>query len=271
MSDYMIRKDSEKYTYRKRIDPDIDEAYERIKRNYRERSRTLVGRQMFTPSSSGGTTDNGNTARIFFSYEKREAVLNMMEEVPEPPPNATRAKHDEYKRKVEDKKKFKDVIRKLLQNFSVILNIMNSDKMVRIEEYAELCTSTALLIREEIPWAEFSPTTHLILMHSPQMIKDNNGRGLLAYSEEGAEGNHKLIKNIREKGARKMSLNRNLRDVMKKLYISSNPKFRKFKHVKSCSHCKVEGHSVRSCPLKQNNPKNEDEILFDSLTYENDE
>lgn len=269
-SDILMRFDSDKKTYYKRIDPDIEKKFEQVKKNYRERSRILLGRMMYTPSSGGGTTDNGNTARIFFSHDKRDKVLKMMEEIQEPAENADEDEHEEYSRKVQEKQDFQVAFKKLLQNMSVILNIINSDRLVKIEEYAEFCTNTALMVREKFPWVQFSPTVHEFLAHSAQIIRDNNGRGLLAFSEEGSEATHKLIKNLREKGARKMSLNRNLWDVMKKLWIGTDLSFRRFKRTLTCSHCHVSGHSVRSCPLKQQKQKNEDDLLFDQLTYDDE-
>ena len=267
ISDIMKRFDAQKLTYYKKVDPDIEKKFKEVKEGYVDRSRTVFGKLMWAPSPDGGTTDNGNTARMFFSYEKRQNVLDLMEDILQPAEGADAKEYEEYWRKVEEKEEFQDVLRILLQNLGTILNILNSDELVRIERFADLCTSTAVLVAEKLPWVQFSPTVHAILAHAPQVIHDNGNRGLLGFSEEGSEANHKLIKNLREKEARKMSLDRNLWDVLKKLWIRTDLRFRQFKRVLVCSHCHAKGHSVRGCPLKTQKPKNEDDLLFDSLIY----
>ena len=268
ISDIMKRFDANKRTYYKKVDTDTQEKFDQVKKNYVDRSRDVMGKLMWAPSPDGGTTDDGNTSRMFFSYEKRNNVMDMMEPILEPAEGADEATYEEYYKKFQAKKEFQEVLWELLHNLCTILNIINCDKLVRIEEFAELCTDTALLVVEKLPWVQFSPTVHSVLAHAPQVIRENGNRGLLAFSEEGSEANHKSIRRLRERAARKMSLDRNLWDVLKKLWISSDLTFRKFKRVLVCSHCHATGHSVRGCPLKKEKSSNEDDVLFEKLTYD---
>ena len=39
-------------------------------------------------------------------------------------------------------------------------------------------------------WIRFTPTAHTVLAHSAELIEQNNGRGLLNYTEKGFQANN---------------------------------------------------------------------------------
>ena len=266
VTDVMMRQAAGKKTYHKAIHKTIKDRFEAVKKEFRFNSSKVFKTTMFTPRQGSGTSDTGNVSRLFF--RQRNLAFQLMNPIPMPDEDATMEQVDDYASKVEDYEHFKFHFGKVLKNLSVILNVLNCDRLVRIQEFAELCTETSLIVVENLKWIQFSPTVHAILAHAPQIIQNHGCRGLLAFSEEGSEGTHKLIKEIREYGARKMNLEMNLEDVMNKLWIETHPEMKAFIKVLECSNCKQTGHTVRSCPKKLPKGETEDDLLFEELTYD---
>ena len=101
---------------------------------------------------------------------------------------------------------------------------MNSQKRaINIGLYRQLATSVYLKIMETFPWCVISPSLHRVLAHSWELIEVNNGKGLGSQSEEGAEGQNKYIRHLREHGARKTSVEDNFEDVFNRLWRRSSP------------------------------------------------
>lgn len=163
--------------------------------------------------------------------------------------------------------KQRKVLPQLLQNCSVILRIINSDEQVNVEEFELLCRETNLILIDHFSFMNITPTVHAVLAHSPDIIRNNKGVGLNCHSEEGSEGSHKVLRHVREHGARKMSLELNLKDAFRKMWFMSDPTIRNMKRKLICSHCEDVGHTVRSCPEVKEVGKNEDDLLIESLIY----
>ena len=163
--------------------------------------------------------------------------------------------------------KQRKVLPQLLQNCSVILRIINSNEKVNVEEFELLCRKTNLILIDHFSFMNITPTVHAVLAHSPDIIRNNKGIGLNCHSEEGSEGAHKVIRHVREHGARKMTLELNLKDTFRKMWFMSDPTIRSMKRKLICSHCEEVGHTVRSCPEVKQVGKNEDDLLVESLTY----
>merc|ERR1711894_375521 len=103
-------------------------------------------------------------------------------------------------------KRQRKVLPQLLQNVSVILRVLNSYEDVNVEEFEKLCKETNLILVDYFDFMNITPTVHAVLAHSPDIIRNNQGKGLNNLSEEGSEGSHKVMKHLREHGARKHSL-----------------------------------------------------------------
>ena len=242
----MMRFDAGKTKYREHIDDDAKKRFADIEKKYRDRSRIDLKKPMFLPKQGSGTSDTGDNSRWFFAEENREKILDKLLSVAvKPPEGATEEEIKAYEELDKKQKHFKKHIRKVIRNLSVILNIINSDKHVRVQEYAKFCTKTALYVRKNLPWVEFSNTVHQILAHSAQLIEENEGRGLLSKSEESSESTHKFVKYFREHGARKMNVFYNILDTMKKLWFKTDPGQRAFDKEIKCSKCLKFGHSCR--------------------------
>jgi len=89
------------------------------------------------------------------------------------------------------------------------------------------------------------------------------------FTEEGIETLHKLVRRFRELLARKNNLFLNLFDVWRQLMVRSDPVIRSKKRKLTCSVCKGEGHTKRSCSKRDELTKqgcsDEYDDLFDSL------
>ena len=168
-----------------------------------------------------------------------------MEPLPKPAQSATKKEKETYEEKVRVQRHFKKYFKKVIMHLSVIVDIINSDRFVRVQLYEKLCTNTALYVRKHFPWIEFSPTVHQILGHSAQLIEENGGRGLLAFSEEGSEAIHHVVKEVRGKETRKMNVFVNILDTMNKIWFRTDPGQRAFDKVIKCSICFKFGHSCR--------------------------
>ena len=249
--DLALRNDSNKYEYFVEQAPEVKEAHKAAVKQYQEFSVAAIGRALMTPGGvKGGTTDDGNTARVFFSPEMRDAVCSIM---------------------VKDDPAFKRTFKKKLQYLHVILSIVNSDRLVDVDAYEEYCKDFAVYVRRSLPWAQFSPTMHALISHSPEIIRNNSNRGLLSLSEEGSEGSHKVIKHLRDKGARKTGPEDNLKDVVKKMWIMTDKTVQSYKKVLNCTFCGEINHTVRSCPKKKPVQKTQDDLIIDRLTIEEDD
>ena len=101
---------------------------------------------------------------------------------------------------------------------------------------------------------------HLKTSQVPISIKNlfclvalNGNRGLLDLSEENLEKMHKVVRQLREKGARLLSM-------------LANPVVRTVKPPVTCKHCHQVGHSTRGCKVlaAERNPQelSEDDVAF---------
>ena len=71
-----------------------------------------------------------------------------------------------------------------------------------------------LLVEEIGAWVRFTPTMHEFYAHLPQLIEENEGRGLKSVSEENLEALHKVVRRVRERKARLVNVEMNLTDVL---------------------------------------------------------
>ena len=203
------------------------------------------------PDSSGtgaGNTDTGNSARKFFDFKNRTHIIDLVEGTPQE----------------------KEALATLHKNFSIILRLYSSkNHVIDVDYLEELCTETNLLLVTTFPWATQPPCVHKLLAHSAQRIRMNDHKGLGYFTEEGIETLHKLVRRYKELLARKNNLFLNLFDVWRALMVRSDPFIRSKKSKLSCSVCKGEGHTKRSCPKRDELTKqgclNEYDDLFNNM------
>ena len=177
-------------------------------------------------SGHGGKSDTAQMARAFFSPEKQEHVIDLFEGTDEEKAN----------------------LNLLLKNLSLILKIISTkSKEIDVHKFENFCITTYLHLAQSFPWTSIPPSIHRILAHSAEKIKMNDNYGLGAFSEEGLESTHKLVRRFRSLLARKTSLSDNLRDVFKHLWIRTDPVIRGHARELCCTYCGTNGHTKRSC------------------------
>jgi hypothetical protein len=199
-----------------------------------------------SPRSDGGSSDDGNTAKRFFAAENRAAVINL------------------FKGTVHEKA----VLQQLIQNFSIILRVISTKRLIDADAFEDFCNKTYLLLCEEFPWVSVSTSVHRLLGHSAERIRLNQGYGLGMVSEEGLEALHKLVRCFRELGARKTSLEDNIQDVFTHLFIRSDPTIRSFNRMLVCSNCSETDHTRRGCPYLKKTVSTIEDDLFQSFFQE---
>ena len=61
----------------------------------------------------------------------------------------------------------------------------------------------------------------------------------------------RVLRNTRERGARKNSIPNCNKDIVNKMWDRSEPKVREFRIDPPCKSCRQYGHNIRSCPLRK--------------------
>lgn len=142
-------------------------------------------------SGGAGTSNDGNTARRFFSNPSLSAEI-------------TGIKKD------------------LIYRCSVILSAISSGYKVNIEKFDMYAKETARRLIQEYPWYYLPASIHKILIHGAQVI-DAAILPIGQLSEEAQEARNKDLKYYREKHTRKMSREATMTDLLNALLVSSDP------------------------------------------------
>ena len=120
-------------------------------------------------------------------------------------------------------------------NFEVILRVISSkDHRIDIKQFDRLCKDTYIIILTEFKWADLTPSVHKVLAHSTELVSNNMCRGLGHLSEEGLEACHKIIRRFRANWTLQSNDLANLKDLVKKLWLSSDPVFYSYRRDSKC-------------------------------------
>ena len=179
--------------------------------------RGLVLDKVGGANDKGGTSNDGNQARRFFHADSADAIVGCVAE------------------------KYKEDIRKLHKNLSVLLRIVSCTGEIDCDELERLTLETSLLIAEKFKWVEINFTLHGLLHHSLELIEANNGWSIGVLSEEALESNNKFVRRYLERFSRKTSPIQQLTDTMSRLLERSDPEVlhlqRKTKKRVCCNTC----------------------------------
>ena len=119
------------------------------------------------------------------------------------------------------------------------------------------------------PWISITPTLHKVIGHSWEVMERNDGYGLGILDESGMESCNKVLRNIRTKLSRKCSQDANLKDILNRLWVMSDPGVDAERHTVKpfCRSCDEKGHSTRYCYKNRVSTNLDDEDkLFNLLT-----
>lgn len=138
-----------------------------------------------------GTSNDGNTARRFFSNIEVAADIT-------------------------------GVDRRLIYNFSLILRILSCGRFININLFHKLLQDTWQLYIDLYSWYYMPVTVHKILVHGIGYVRySTSPLGLL--SEEAIESCHKIIRSNRLKHTRKCGRVESNRDLIQYLILQSDP------------------------------------------------
>lgn len=159
---------------------------QRIQNEFRK-----LGLIIDVPRQGSGTSNDGNTARWFFSD-----------------PNTT--------------SQITKIDKRLIERFSVILQVLSSGKEIDGEKFDTYAFDTAKLYVELYGWYYMPASLHKILIHGSAII-NSLSFPIGQLSEEAQEARHKNYRSIRLRHSRKRSRITTNEDVMHMLLITSDP------------------------------------------------
>ena len=224
-----------------------DARYKRLmigKTKVQNTLQVVLGRIIDTADASGhtGTSLTGNLAKRFFDQDCRNLLSKIV------------------------KKQQLNPITNLHLNFYVILRIISSkNRKIDLEAFSSLCRSTYVNILTNFEWVDLTPSAHKVLAHSAELVEKNMCMGIGHLSEEGLEACHKLIRRFRATWTLQSSDNANIKDLIKKLWLVSDPYFYSFRRTIKCSKCGSTGHQ-RNCPFVVNISKqSESDVMVEEM------
>ena len=190
-----------------------------------------------------GNSINGNIAKAFFSEKCRKLLPQLV--------------------KVREQLL---VINKLHLNMNVILRIASTKKhKIDIIKFRMLCNDTYIHILTNLKWVDLTPTVHKVLAHAPELIENNLCMGVGNLSEEGLEACHKIMRRFRTSWTLQTNDDANIKDLIKKMWLVSDPLFYSYRRTIKCSKCGATGHQ-RKCPFVQDAVnKSESDLLVEEM------
>ena len=126
--------------------------------------------------------------------------------------------------------RFQPALSEFLNSLWVILFIYTSESKTHVNTplYREFCANSYELLlnsfeKSENKWINISPTRHMLLAHSWELIEINDNYGLGEFSETGLEYNNKFLRFFRQYLAKKNSQESNLADCIDRFWLKSDP------------------------------------------------
>lgn len=160
------------------------------------------------PKPGFGTTNDGNTARYFFSNPSLAASITGIDE-------------------------------RLIKNLSIILRTMACGYAINTSAFKQFTEETSKLYFDLYPWYNMPSSLHKILIHGADIIKFAAlPIGML--SEEAMESRNKDFRNYREFHTRKMSREKTMQDLLNTLLYSSDPVISSISRTASINHRPTE-------------------------------
>ena len=148
-------------------------------------------------------------------------------------------------------------------NLEVILRLISSkEHKIDIEKFKELCTNTYLHVLLNLKWVYLTPTAHKVLAHAPELMEKNMCRGLGNLSEEGLEACHKIIRRFRTYWTLQLNDDANIKDLIRKMWLVSDPLFYSYRRTIKCSKCGSIGHQKNAPRFKKTQKINLKQILW---------
>ena len=190
---------------------------------------SVLGIKIDAADSTGhsGNSITGPIAKRFFSSECRKLLQKLV------------------------KSPYLNALKTLHLNIEVILRIVSTKGLkIEMSKFRDICISTYLDILINFKWVNLTPTVHKVLAHAPELMERNMCMGLGHLSEEGLEACHKIMRRFRTYWTLQKNDDVNLKDLLKKMWLTSDPVFYSFRRVIKCPKCGSIGHQ-KKCPMLQ--------------------
>lgn len=167
------------------------EIMNRRKKQIIDRLKKELGILVDQPKPGYGSTNTGNTARIFFRNASKSAEITGLNE-------------------------------ELLQRFSIILQTISCGFEVDSDKFGMYALDTAKLYVSLYPWYCMPPSVHKVLIHGGEIVK-KCVLPIGQLGEEAQESKNKDFKFIREHRSRKDSAEHTNKDLFNYFILSSDP------------------------------------------------
>ncbi|CAH1963231.1 unnamed protein product [Acanthoscelides obtectus] len=165
----------------------VEAKKKRIQAEFRAKLSLIVDK----PKPGYGSSNDGNTARIFFHNPQTSSDIT-------------------------------GVDRELIENIAIILGVLASGCAIDMEKYASLLEEARNLYIHLYKWYNIPNTVHKVLVHGCEII-DAFCLPIGELSEDALEARHKEVRKHRLSHTRKCSRTDTNKDLMRVLLLTSDP------------------------------------------------
>ena len=177
---------------------------ENRKKEIQNKFRSKLGLLVDIVKQGKGTSNDGNTARTFFSNYQVSSEIT-------------------------------DIDVDLIKRIYVILQTISSGQKINIEKFKNYTFQAAELYVNLYNWYYMPASMHKLLMHGAEIIEHAIVPiGLLG--EDAQEANHKFIRDYRENYSRKISRIANNEDIIHNMLLQSDPVISSLRSNKTTKH-----------------------------------
>jgi hypothetical protein len=173
--------------------PNAKKIFEARKRQVQKEMFDELGISVDFVRQNGGTSNDGNTARMAFCDKNRAAFARIL-----------------------------NIDESFVYDLFIILIVISSGLPIDSEKFGEFCHAVCEKYLSLYKWYYMPVTLHKILIHGEEIIK-NSRLPIGMLSEQAGESRNKLYRRYRERHARKTSRKANLTDVFYRSLDSSDP------------------------------------------------
>lgn len=170
---------------------DENKAKREAKKKHVQEKYLELGLLIDQPKQGEGNTNDGNTARKFFSDPETAASIT-------------------------------GVDFELIKRYKIILQVISCNKKVNARKFGQYANETAKLYNEKYDWRNMPSTVHKILYHGENIIQ-HNMLPIGDLSEEAQEKRNKDYRYFREHNTRKISRYSTNEDLFNILLCTSDP------------------------------------------------
>lgn len=170
------------------------------------------------PKPGFGSTNDGNTARRFFTNAEKSADITGLD-------------------------------KNIISRFGIILQALSSGHEINIDEFEKYIRETKEIYLRLYPWYYMPVAVHKLLMHSVAII-DSSVLPIGQLSEETQEARNKDCRRFRESHTRKISRIITNRDLLTMLLVTSDPIINSFRTLpkKSSGTMSSDVLNLLKCP-----------------------